>query len=53
MSEGMGDAQRYIPQRPRLGLPLLRRKMGETLRAFHFKLWLVNIKAWLTSPTVW
>lgn len=30
-------------ERPRLGLSLLRRKVGEALRAFHFKLWLVNL----------
>jgi maltose O-acetyltransferase len=32
-----------ISETPRLGLGLLRRKVGEALRAFHFKLWLVNL----------
>ncbi len=43
MFEGTGDAQRYTPQRPRLGLRLLRRKVAEALRAFHFKLWFVDL----------
>lgn len=43
MAEQMANAEAYIPQRPRLGPRLLRRKVGEALRAFHFKLWLVNL----------
>jgi acetyltransferase-like isoleucine patch superfamily enzyme len=43
MAEQMLNAEAYIPERPRLGPRLLRRKVGEALRAFHFKLWLVNL----------
>ncbi len=41
MPESMARPEAY--ERPRLGLGLLRRKTGETLRAFHFKLWLVTL----------
>lgn len=43
MFEGTGDAERHVPQRPRLGLRLLGRKVAEALRAFHLKLWLVDL----------